>query len=170
MKTLILLLLIRERLQGFLVRFVEYKVVMYDNLNLLQCYRATLSSNYPEWCRNLSVVLLEAFENQLYKDQLYSSDRAEYILCCFQFVPRSFEEDVSDKKFRERYRVPRAVLDKLEAALFERLNPKTRRNQSISARDQIKIFLHFLGMASELCPASCQDGFNFGDTQNFRRG
>ena len=63
----------------------------------------------------------------------------------FQFLPRQFDEDVSDKTFRERYRVPRNVLDKLEEVLSEKLKHNSRRNQSLSPRDQIKIFLHFLG-------------------------
>ena len=63
----------------------------------------------------------------------------------FQFHPRRFPEDCSEKQFRERYRVPIAVVDQLEAKFLAQLQPPTKRNQSLSCRDQIKVFLHFLG-------------------------
>ena len=65
-----------------------------------------------------------------------------------QFAPRQFSEDITDKVFRERYRVPRAVVDHLEEKLGDKLRHKTDRNKPLSPRDQIKIFLHFLGTNS----------------------
>ena len=62
-----------------------------------------------------------------------------------QYAQRQFSEDISDKVFRERYRVPRAVVDHLEEKLGDKLRHKTERNNPLSPRDQIKIFLHFLG-------------------------
>ena len=66
----------------------------------------------------------------------------------FQFDQRRFPEDCSDKSFRERYRVPRSVLDHLEAALSARLQHPTRRSQALAPREQIKVLLHFLGSNS----------------------
>ena len=62
-----------------------------------------------------------------------------------QFNERKFDENIDDKTFRERYRVPQQVVDLLEEKLNDRLMPKTGRNKGLSARDQIKVFLHFLG-------------------------
>ena len=62
-----------------------------------------------------------------------------------QYAQRQFSEDISDKVFRERYRVPRAVVDHLEEKLGDKLKHSTERNNPLSPRDQIKIFLHFLG-------------------------
>ena len=62
-----------------------------------------------------------------------------------QFSTRDFDEDISDKTFRERYRVPRNVMDLLEEKLSADLKHPTRRNQGLSPRDQIKVFLHFVG-------------------------
>ena len=65
-----------------------------------------------------------------------------------QFATRDFDEDVSDKTFRERYRVPREVVNLLEEKLSADLKHATRRNQGLSPRDQIKVFLHFVGTNS----------------------
>jgi hypothetical protein len=55
-------------------------------------------------------------------------------------------EDVDDRTFRERFRVPRDVLNWLEQKLHDNLKFKTDKiNQCLSPRDQIKIFLWFLG-------------------------
>ena len=62
-----------------------------------------------------------------------------------QFNERKFDENIDDKTFCERYRVPPQIVDLLEEKLNDRLMPKTGRNKSLSARDQIKVFLHFLG-------------------------
>ena len=64
------------------------------------------------------------------------------------FKQRDFSEDIDDKVFRERYRVPRAVVDVLEEKLAPKLEHPTERNQRLTPRDQIKIFLHFLGNCS----------------------
>jgi hypothetical protein len=55
---------------------------------------------------------------------------------------------VTDKVFRERYRVPRSVVDFLEERYKEKLKPETLRNKSLSARQQILIYLHFIGTNS----------------------
>jgi nuclease HARBI1 len=65
-----------------------------------------------------------------------------------QFQPRKFEEEIDDKTFRERYRVPRNVLDQLEEILTDKLKHNTHRNCSLQPRDQIKIFLHFIGTSA----------------------
>ena len=62
-----------------------------------------------------------------------------------QFNERKFDESIDYKTFHERYRVPRQVVDLLQEKLNDRLMSKTVRNKSLSARDQIKVFLHFLG-------------------------
>jgi hypothetical protein len=62
-----------------------------------------------------------------------------------QFAQRRFNEDISDKVFRKRYRVPRSVVDHLELKLGDKLKHTTERNSPVSPRDQIKVFLHFLG-------------------------
>ena len=62
-----------------------------------------------------------------------------------QYAQRQFTEDSNDNIFRERYRVPREVVDHLEEKLGANLQHPTRRNNPLSPRDQIKIFLHFLG-------------------------
>jgi len=41
--------------------------------------------------------------------------------------------------------VPRQVLDELEIKLQDALQHPTKRNHSLSPREQIKVFLHFLG-------------------------
>ena len=61
---------------------------------------------------------------------------------------------MNDKVFWERYRVSPNILDQLEAVLSEKLKHKTGRNQSPSPRDQIKIFLHFLGKARQILLAT----------------
>ncbi len=62
-----------------------------------------------------------------------------------QFVQRQFGEDISEKVFRERYRVPKAVVDHLEEKLGHNLQHPTDRNNPLTPRDQIKVFLHFVG-------------------------
>jgi len=44
--------------------------------------------------------------------------------------------------------VPRSVLDRLEAALSVQLQHPTQRSQALTPREQIKVFLHFLGSNS----------------------
>ena len=61
-----------------------------------------------------------------------------------------FNEDVTPREFRERFRVSPDVLDILEDKLQNQLQHPTSRNQSLSARDQIKIFLDFIGMSEQL--------------------
>ena len=65
-----------------------------------------------------------------------------------QFHSRQFDEDISEKTFRERYRVPREVLNILEAKLSQHLQHPTSCNQSLAPREQIKIFLHYIGTNS----------------------
>ena len=62
-----------------------------------------------------------------------------------QFGERDFDEDISDKTFRERYRVPREVVDLLEEKLSAGLEHPTK---CLSPREQIKVFLHFVGTNS----------------------
>jgi len=89
---------------------------------------------------------------------VYSSDEDIDLAIAYEAMPaqrsarqhaqRQFSEDISDKVFRERYRVPRAVVDHLEEKLGDKLQHKSGRNNPLSPRDQIKIFLHFLGTNS----------------------
>ena len=55
---------------------------------------------------------------------------------------------MNDAKFRERYRVPRGVVDLLEERLGPTLQHSTRRNNALTAREQILTFLHFVGTNS----------------------
>ena len=61
-----------------------------------------------------------------------------------QFEDLHFEEDVTDQKFREQYRVPRSVLDYLEVRLYDDLHHPTNRSRSLSPRQQIMVYLHFI--------------------------
>ena len=65
-----------------------------------------------------------------------------------RFKIRRFKEDIPEREFREKYRVPKAVVDHLEEKFQAQLTPKTRRNNSLSARQQILTFLRFLGSNS----------------------
>ena len=70
-------------------------------------------------------------------------------MTCFKFAERRFDEaNISDKQFRERYRVPRSVVDYLEERFFEALKFPTQRNKPLSPREQILVFLHFSGTNS----------------------
>ena len=66
----------------------------------------------------------------------------------FQFTERKFDENVTEKVFRERYRVPKSVVDFLEQKYHDQLEFKTKRNQCLTPRQQILVFLHFLGTNS----------------------
>ena len=73
----------------------------------------------------------------------------------FQFTKRRFYQedpldlnDPKDKKFVERYRVPRIVVDLLEERFYPELKSSTNRNQPLTPRQQILVFLHFLGTNS----------------------
>jgi hypothetical protein len=64
------------------------------------------------------------------------------------FDERRFDEDITEKKFKEQYRVPKAVLNLLEDKIGGQLDPITTRSRPLTARDQLKVFLHFLGTNS----------------------
>ena len=64
------------------------------------------------------------------------------------FSERKFSEEVSDIEFRQRYRVSREVIDYLTDRLTPLLQCPTKCNQPLSPREQIKMFLHFLGTNS----------------------
>ena len=66
----------------------------------------------------------------------------------FKFQERNFGEEISEKVFRECYRVPRQVLDELEVLLNEQLRPKHVSKENLSTRDKLKVFLSFLGTNS----------------------
>jgi len=85
-------------------------------------------------------------------DYSCNSDLNEEVQAELQQLPRApwvfhqqFEEDISELIFRQRYLVPRSVVDYLEVRLCDQLNPQTQRNMPIMAREKIKVFLHFLG-------------------------
>ena len=91
-----------------------------------------------------------------------------------QFATRDFDEDVSDKTFRERYRVPREVVNLLEEKLSADLKHATRRNQGLSSRFRLKSFFtlsaqtHFftscataMGSAQTLFSAQCTGSVTF---------
>lgn len=71
-----------------------------------------------------------------------------HILAERQYRPRRFREDISDLEYRQRHRVPRAVVDWLQRRIEGQLQHLTTKNQALSARDQILTFLHFIGTNS----------------------
>lgn len=60
------------------------------------------------------------------------------------FNKRRFFTEISDKEFREKFRVPREVLDTLTTRLTPHLQ-QSQRNHALSPLQQVGITLHFLG-------------------------
>lgn len=61
---------------------------------------------------------------------------------------RKFEETISPTEYRQRFRVPPEVVDFLEEKLDDVLTYPTLRNNPMSAREQILMFLFFTGTNS----------------------
>lgn len=67
--------------------------------------------------------------------------------------PRNFEErrllDVENpREFRQKFRLPVDAFEHLLAAVGPQLEHRTRRNRALTARQQLLVFLHFLGTNS----------------------
>lgn len=65
-----------------------------------------------------------------------------------QYRERKFNEDLSIVEYKQRFRVPRIVVDILESRLTHILTYPSRRNNPLSARQQILMFLFFTGTNS----------------------
>lgn len=67
--------------------------------------------------------------------------------------PRNFEQrrllDVENpREFRQKFRLPVEAFEHLLAAVGPQLEHRTRRNRALTARQQLLVFLHFLGTNS----------------------
>ena len=64
-----------------------------------------------------------------------------------RFRDRRFfeDEELTDREFREKFRVPRSVFQHLLEIIGPNLEFSTRRNNAMTPGQQIKVFLHFIG-------------------------
>lgn len=77
-----------------------------------------------------------------------SSDEDDTVRAPPEYRTRMFDEDLLPTVYKQQHRVSVAVVDYLERKLGEVLRYKTTRNQALSPRHQILLFLHFLGTNS----------------------
>uniref|UniRef100_A0A8D8QP82 Nuclease HARBI1 n=1 Tax=Cacopsylla melanoneura TaxID=428564 RepID=A0A8D8QP82_9HEMI len=66
------------------------------------------------------------------------------------YRPRINFNPTSDFVFNERFRVRRTVFEEILGEIGEELEPDTNRSQSLSARQQILLTLHWLGNGAQL--------------------
>ena len=55
------------------------------------------------------------------------------------------DEDLNEREFREKFRISRNVLCHLLEIIGPSLEFSTQRNQALTAEQQLKVFLHFVG-------------------------
>lgn len=93
---------------------------------------------------------------KLYMEILEEDSSEEEEMFQFDFrgvVPRvirrrRFEENITPREYRQRFRVPMEVVDFLEHRLHDVLTYPSLRNNPLSAREQILMFLFFTGTNS----------------------
>ena len=81
-----------------------------------------------------------------------SSDEELYELLRRQVIrrPRNFQNrrlfnTVNPREFREKFRLPVDAFVRLLELIGSRLEHRTRPNRTLTARQQLLVFLHFLG-------------------------
>jgi hypothetical protein len=76
-----------------------------------------------------------------------SKNKFAFKFVLLQFKPRQFDENVDEKVYRQRHRVPRQVVDLLETK-FPELEPARKNPFALTGRQKVLMFVH-LNVISE---------------------
>jgi len=86
--------------------------------------------------------------NQAYADEENENLRRQRVRRPRRAPRYFFDENVSEREFREKHRVTHAVLDHLVEWIGPELSRPNKRGLPLSPRQRIQVFLHFLGTNS----------------------